>query len=69
MIDKTIKTYPQRIQDFQWPEEKYECIIGVWSLCYLDYKDRCDLIKNATKALKEGGHILLFEPVLSKNEP
>ena len=36
-----------RVQDFEWPIEKYECIVGVWSLCYLDYKDRCAFMKKA----------------------
>ena len=49
--------------------DEYECIVGVWSLCYLGYQDRCRFIDNATNALKEGGHIVLFEPVLAKDEP
>ena len=68
-IDKSVKTHVQRIQDFTWPENEYECIVGVWSLCYLGYQDRCRFISKALDALKEGGHIVLFEPTLEKDEP
>ena len=68
-IDKQVKTHVQRIQDYEWPVEEYECIVGVWSLCYLGYKDRCHFINMAINALKEGGHIVLFEPTLAKDEP
>ena len=27
------------IQDYFWPKSRYDCILGVWSLCYLHGED------------------------------
>ena len=67
-MNKNVIKHVVKIQDFEWPLDKFDCIVGVWCLSYLGYKDRNDFMLNAEKSLKEGGHILLFEPVLSKNE-
>ena len=67
MSNRVIK-HTIKIQDFKWPVDEYDCVIGVWSLCYLGYKERCDFMQKAEESLKEGGHIILFEPVLSKEE-
>lgn len=57
-----------KIQDFDWPEERFDTIIGIWCLGYLDYNDRFNTLVGIHKALKEGGHVILFEAVTQENE-
>ena len=57
-----------RIQNFDWPEEVYECIIGVWCLAYLETKDIMKHLPKIENSLEDAGYCLLIEPVLSENE-
>lgn len=63
-FDKRIKKHVMRIQDFTWPIDEYECVIGVWCLAYLGNQDIENVLEKAIKAVRKGGHILLFEPIL-----
>ena len=63
-----VKTHKTRVQQFAWPEKYYDCITCVWNFCYLEEKDREDLLCNIDKALKEEGRVIIFEPVLRKDE-
>ena len=57
-----------RIQEFVWQEEYYDCVLGVWCLCYLNSKDKSRIVSKMESALQYGGHMILIEPVLGKNE-
>ena len=57
-----------KIQDFDWPEERFDTIIGIWCLGYLNYIDRFNTLVGIQKALKEGGHVILFKAVTQVNE-
>jgi hypothetical protein len=39
-----VKTIHKRVQDFNFSENRFDCIIGVWSLCYLNTEEREQLI-------------------------
>ena len=55
-----------KIQDFDWPEERFDTIIGIWCLGYLNYIDRFNTLVGIQKALKEGGHVIFLKPLLKK---
>ena len=57
-----------RIQNFDWPESKYDCVAGCWSLCYLKTEDRILVLEKMTKSLKENDHIIFIEPIIAPNE-
>mgnify|MGYP005728808133 FL=1 len=68
LIPWEVKLYEMKVQDFEWPIEEYECVVGVWCLCYLNCEDQQQLISRADGAVKEGGHLIFFEPVLEDDE-
>ena len=68
-IHKSVHVRKVKIQEFKWPKEEYDCVVGVWCLCYLSTYEYGVQIKNIEESLQIGGHLILFEPVLSKREP
>ena len=57
-----------KIQDFVWPSSYYDCIVGCWILGYLNDQDRLDAIAGIFRALKDDGHLVIFEAVTKKGE-
>ena len=54
------------IQNYLWPKRRYDCILGVWCLCYLHGEDLKTILLKMKASLKSSGYILLMEPVLKK---
>ena len=46
-MPEEVKKYVVMVQNFAWPKDRYQCIVGVWCLCYLNYEDQCKLINSA----------------------
>ena len=72
MVDqwpRNITGHHKKVQDFSFGEQRFDCIIGVWSLCYLNTNDRGQLIDRIFRSLRPQGFLILFEPVLRKDEP
>ena len=46
-MPEEVKKYVVMVQNFSWPKDRYQCIVGVWCLCYLNYEDQCQLINSA----------------------
>ena len=67
-IHKTVNIYQVTVQNFEWPKFNYDCIVICWGLCYLDRQDINDLLIDIDKGLKDGGRLILFEPVLDDKE-
>ena len=55
------------IQDYFWPKIRYDCILGVWCLCYLRGERLLDALAGMEKSVKELGYIVLMEPVLAED--
>ena len=47
---------------------KYDAIIGNWSLCYLAFEDLVSVLEVIRAALKAGAYLLLKEPLLPEDE-
>ena len=65
--DENIIKHETRIQAFEWPGEKYQCIMGCWCFGYLDHLDREDALTGIYKALKTDGFLVFFESVVDKD--
>lgn len=53
------------IQDFKWPVDEYDCIVGVWCLCYLQGVHLKNALAGMLTSVKERGYLVLMEPVLA----
>ena len=53
------------IQDYFWPKIRYDCILGVWCLCYLHGEDIKTVLLKMKASVKSNGCIVFMEPVLS----
>ena len=60
--------HEQRIENFEWPEYKYECVVGVFCLGYLSGDDLVNALIGMRKSLKYFGRIILMEPILNETE-
>ena len=67
--DEFVKSHHSTVQNFKWPLQRFNCIMGCWAFCYLDDKERFKLTVNITDALFDGGMYILIEPVVQENEP
>ena len=56
-----------KIEDFKWPVDEYDCVLGVWCLCYLSGERLLDALAGMEKSVKELGYIVLMEPVLAED--
>ena len=54
------------IQDYFWPKNRYDCIMGVWSLCYLHGEDLKTVLLQMQTSVKASGFIIFMEPVLKE---
>ena len=54
------------IQDYFWPKSRYDCILGVWSLCYLHGEDLETVLLRMQTSVKSSGFIVFMEPVLKE---
>jgi hypothetical protein len=52
------------IQNFLWPKSRYDCILGVFCLCYLHGEDLDNVLLRMQASVKTSGFIVLMEPVL-----
>lgn len=75
-VEKNVKWWPKyvkanncRVQDYDFGESRFDCIVGVWCLSYLNTDDRQELLTNIFMSLRPRGYLILFEPVLRKDEP
>ena len=57
------------IQDYFWPKSRYDCILGVWSLCYLHGEDLETVLLRMQTSVKSSGFIVFMEPVLKVESP
>ena len=46
----------------------YQCVFGVWCLCYLTKIESAELLCGIKRALMPGGCIILFESILGAGE-
>ena len=65
---KDITKHEIRIQEFDWMSQRYDCIIGVWCLGYLNQEERENVMTGITTALKNDGYVILFEAVLKEDD-
>ena len=59
-----VTKHQQYIENFKWPDDHYDCVIGVWCLCYLKGVAVENALAGMEKSIKEIGYIILQEPVL-----
>ena len=60
----SVKKHHTPIQHFNWPQDHYDVIVGVWFLSYLDPAESLDVLAKIHGSLKENGSLILFEPIL-----
>ena len=58
------------MRHFDWEnrQQEYQCVFGVWCLCYLTKKESIALLTGIKKALKPDGDLILFESILPSKE-
>ena len=66
--NKSVDSYCASVQDFDWPWDKYNCIVGCWALCYLDINEREILRGDIDTALNDSGVYIMIEPVMRVDE-
>ena len=54
--------------NYQWPKEKYDCVVGVWSLSSIPYEAVENLLVSIDQSLKVPGYLVLIDPVLEHTE-
>ena len=52
------------IEHFSWPLDEYDCIVGVYCLCYLKDDNLKNALAGMQRSVKKTGYIVLMEPVL-----
>lgn len=62
-----VKKHLCKIQEFDWGTMRYDCILGVWCLGYLNITEHKTVLAGMQGSIKPSGYIILMEPVL-KNE-
>ena len=57
-------------RDMNWAAQskRYQCILGVWCLVYLNQEDCQTLLQGIKTALQPGGKVILFESILQEDE-
>ena len=61
---KYVEAFNCKVQDFDFKEDNYDCIVGVWCLSYLNSTDREELLDKIFRSLRHKGYLILFEAVL-----
>ena len=54
-----VTKHQQYIENFKWPDDLYDCVIGVWCLCYLKGVAVENALAGMEKSIKEIGYIIL----------
>ena len=60
-----VRFYEERVQDFNWKKNEYDCVFGCWVLCYLNSEEVKSTLENIRISLGDHGRLILFEPVLN----
>ena len=68
-MPKEVIRHKRLIQDHLWPKRRYDCILGVWCLCYLHGEELKTVLLQMQSSIKASGFIVLMEPVLSEESP
>ena len=61
-----VKKLEMQIEHFQWPLDEYDCIVGIYCLCYLKDENLLISLAGMQKSVKGTGYIVLMEPVLNE---
>ena len=56
------------VQKFEFPAETFDCVVGVFCLCYLTEREIEKLLPKMEESLTVLGYIVLVEPVLKVEE-
>ena len=56
------------MMSYCWPNEKFDCVVGVWSLSSVKLEQVENLLVKIDQSMKVLGHLVLIEPVLDKSE-
>ena len=67
-MPQNVTKHVQYIQEFNWPEQKYDCVVGVFCLSYLDEEEIDTVLNKMYLSLNHFGYIVLMEPVLQVEE-
>ena len=43
-----VEGFHMKVQEFNFVEHRYDCILGVWTLCYLNFADRKEVFERYT---------------------
>ena len=62
-----MKKHQKCIEKFKWPEDSYDCVVGVFCLCYLQGQNLKNALAGMERSIKETGYIVLMEPVLENS--
>ena len=52
------------LMNFKWPKDKFECVVGIWSLSSIPLEAVENLLVSIDQSLKVLGYAVLIEPVL-----
>ena len=64
-----ITSHATRVQEFAWPTDHYDLVLGVWCLSYLNDSEVYLLLLNIKRGLKDGGMVVFNETILGDAEP
>ena len=65
---KDITVNHVNLMSYCWPNEKFDCVVGVWSLSSVKLDQVENLLVKIDQSMQVLGHLVLIEPVLDKNE-
>ena len=47
-----VEGFHMKVQEFNFVEHRYDCILGVWTLCYLNFADRKEVLENIYRSIR-----------------
>ena len=68
LLGEDVTVHRTGLMTYQWPKEKFDCVVGVWSLSSVKHGQVEDLLVDIDKSMKDLGYLVLIEPVLDNTE-
>ena len=68
MHGEHVITHRASLMSYEWPKEKFDCVVGVWSLSSVPHEQVENLLVHIDQSMKDFSFAVLIEPVLDDNE-
>ena len=58
-VKENVESFPwyveglhMKVQEFDFGENRFDCILGVWTLCYLNFVDRKEILERIYRSIR-----------------